>query len=64
MLLEGHLRFKETLKKKKTNTDKQQVDNMPNDKIGSRGLVLFSSLVQNVKWKYYCIRKFLYLPVT
>lgn len=49
MLLEGHLRFKETLKKKKTNTDKQQVDNMPNDKIGSRGLVLFSSLVQNVK---------------
>lgn len=50
---------------KKQTLINNKMDNIPNGNIGSRGLVLFPSysLEQNVKWKYYYIRKFLYLPV-
>lgn len=41
------------------------MDNIPNGKTGYRSPVLFPSYSseQNVKWKHYYIRKFLYLPV-
>lgn len=49
--------------KKKKMLINNKTDNRANGKTECRGLTLFSSLEQNVKWKYYYIRKFLYLPV-
>lgn len=49
MLLEGHLRFKETLKKKKkTNTDNKWIT-FQMTKLDLEALYFSHSLVQNVK---------------